>query len=54
MLSDNTLKDVTMTSKRNAKLNTASAFAFTFFPACNYFAGFYWRWYFKNISVSMG
>lgn len=43
-----------MTSKRNAQLNTASAFAFTFFQVSNFFAGLYWRWYFKNTSVSMG
>ena len=43
-----------MTANRNAQLNTASAFAFSFFQVGNFFAGFYWRWQFKNTSVSMG
>ncbi len=41
-----------MNSKRNAQLNHA-AFAFTFFQAFG-FEGLYWRWQFKNTSVSMG
>ena len=39
--------------KSNAQLNKASAFAFSFFKAFS-FEGFYWRWYFKNASVSLG
>ena len=43
-----------MTAKRSAQLNIAPAFAFTFFQVGNFFAGLYWRWQFKNTSVSMG
>ena len=41
-----------MNSKRNAQPNNA-AFAFTFFQAFD-FEGLYWRWQFKNTSVSLG
>lgn len=43
-----------MTSKRNAQLNTASAFAFTFFQVCDSFAGFYWRWLFWHKTAQVG